>query len=255
MYIQGNELRFKASYYSVAKEWNIHEACRGSVSVNVVHTGDVIELTPCDYDGSAYIITGDIGVVKGDISLIRMLLIDYDKALYVVDKGSIAFRKDGKIYVLNNSGVVKEVTTEYSESKIYWFKFNRDICTCYESVMQHQTKLNGQIIYKYMFNFIATFSIKYADNICTTHFYSIDDALVRDYGLVYKTADQLLEEMPEEVEEVEEAEDEEAKTEEMVIYEEAVNAEDDEVEYYEEDEEYYEEDEEYYDDNEDYETE
>ena len=248
MYIQGNELRFKPSSYSVAKEWIIQEACKGSVSVNVVHTGDTVELTPCDYDGSAYIITGDIGVVKGDISLVRMLLINYDKALYVVDKGSIAFKKDDKIFVLNNSGVLKEVSEEYAENKIYWFRFEQDICNCYESVLKHKTKLDGRIISEYMFNFIITVSFKYADNVCTTHFYSIDDVLVRDYGLVYKTADQILEETPEEVEEVEEVEDGETEAEEILTYEEAVNAEDDEVEYYEEDEEYY-------DDNEDYETE
>lgn len=203
MFIKGNELDFKASYYSIADRWHIDEGCKDSISVNIEHTGDVINVTPCEYDGSAYIIADDIGIVKGEIALIRMIFIKYDKIMYIIDRGKLAFRDkvSNKAYVIDNTGKVKEISEEEQEKKVYWYKYDKSVYECAHTYIKNQCKMEEKVVEKYLFNFIITFSLKYEDNCATTRYYKIDDSIVSGYGLYYlKKSDLIIDNSKEEEE-------------------------------------------------------
>lgn len=185
MFIKGNELDFKASYYSIADRWHIDEGCKNSISVNIEHTGDVVNVTPCEYDGSAYIIADDIGVVKGEIALIRMIFIKYDKIMYIIDRGKLAYKDGDKAYIIDSTGKVKEISEEEQKNKVYWYKYDKSVYECAHAYIQNQSKMEEKVVEKYLFNFIITFSLKYEDNCATTRYYKIDDSMVSRYGLYF----------------------------------------------------------------------
>lgn len=202
MFIKGNEMDFKASHYSIADRWHIDEGCKDSISVNIEHNGDVVNVTPCEYDGSAYVIADSIGVVKGEIALIRMLFIRYDKVLYIVDRGKLAYRDGDKAYVIDSSGNVKELSEKEQEKKVYWYDCERSVYKCAKTYIERQCKMDDKTVDKYLFNFVITFSLKYEDDCATTRYYKIDDSMTREYGVYYlKKSDLIIDNSKEEAEE------------------------------------------------------
>lgn len=185
MFIKGSELDFKASSYALAKNIHIDEGCRNSVSVNIEHTGDTVNITPCEYDGSAYIITDDIGAVNGEISLIRMLFLGYNRILYIIDKGELAYRDGDKAYVINNRGDVRELSEVEQDRKVYWYKYDKSVHDCACTYLQKQSKMDYITVEKYLFNFIITFSLNYENDCATTRYYNVDDVMTREYGVRY----------------------------------------------------------------------
>ena len=185
MFIKGSELDFKASSYALAKSIHIDEGCKDSISVNIEHTGDTVNITPCEYDGSAYIIADDIGAVRGEIALIRMLFLGYSKILYIIDKGELAYRDGDKAYVINNRGEVRELSDAEQERKVFWYKHDKSVYKCACTYLQRQSKMDYRTVENYLFNFIITFSLKYENECATTRYYNVDDVMTREYGVRY----------------------------------------------------------------------
>ena len=185
MFIKGSELDFKADYYAVADRIHIDEGCRDSISVNIEHTGDTLNITPCGYDGSAYIITDDIGVVRGEITLVRMLFLGHDKVLYIIDKGELAYRDGDKAYVINSKGDVREISPEEQGRKVYWYDCEKSIYGHANTYLTYQTQMDYRTIDKYLFNFIITFSMKYEADTATMRYYGVSDEMTREYGVKY----------------------------------------------------------------------
>ena len=183
MFIKKNEYEIKASNYSVASKWYIDNECKNSISVNIEHDGKNVYITSCEYDGSAYIIADDIGAVKGEIALVRMIFIACNKVMYIIDRGKVAFRDGDKEYIIDSKGERKEIVTEAQKRKVHWYRCMDDLYECTYNYINIQSKMDHMTLCKYLYNFIITFSLKYEDNCSTIRYYGIDDVLTREYGV------------------------------------------------------------------------
>ena len=169
---------------AIAKKWVIAEGCETSVSVNIEHDGEKVTVMPCEYDGSGYLITDSIGVVDGELALVRVLFINSKTAMYIIDKGSLAYRHNGVAYKIDNNGVVKKLTAA-EQTKTYWYGLESGILGCAENLVTRRTGCNFLTADKYLYNFIFTLSVKYDRECATLQYYDINDALVKPYGLEY----------------------------------------------------------------------
>ena len=175
----------KAPSYSKAKSIVIDESCIEPMqSVNVTFDGSNINIKPCDFDGSAYIITEKWGVLYGEMSLCSLMFISNNSVLLSVDNGYICYENgDGDIYCIGNDGTRGKVTPEQAQN-INWFKA-ADMRDALPLFLKTRTQQYPEVIKNYIDNFVFSYTFKSELNKYSYKLCNIDDSLTSKYGLMY----------------------------------------------------------------------
>lgn len=183
--VENGVVTLKTPSCSKAKSIVIDESCLEPMqSVDVTFDGSNINIKPCEFDGSAYIITEKWGVLYGEMTLCSLMFISINTVLISVDNGYICYEdENGDIYCIGNDGTRGKVTPEQAQS-INWFKA-ADMRDALPLFLKTRTQQYPEVIRHYVDNFVFAYSFKserekYSYKLC-----NVDDSLVAPYGLVY----------------------------------------------------------------------
>ena len=192
----------KLNRYSLAKELTLTDdtLLLAESSVSVKYGIERVELTPCEDDGSVYLITDEIGLISEDDTVqCTIMFLTNDIALVSLDDGYLCYKDGDKVYMIGNNG---------SKEHIGLHKI-KDCKSSLPWLLGRWSNQSAEMVNKYVYNFI--FNYLFAENkskdIFTLKVCGVLDVFTRPYGLRYEKLE-IIEDSIDEYEEQEEQEEE-----------------------------------------------
>ena len=184
--VENGAVDIKTGYRSIAGMVHIPESCISpEQSINLFHKGKVIDISPCDPDGSLYMISKEIGVLDGEECIFSMMFLSGDTALISVDNGSLCYRNEKGIYHAE-TGIGVRAIEDDKDSKISWLKTS-SFALSLSRVLKGWSNQPEDVIDKYIANFIFTIAIHHSGDMIEYKIMGVDDSMVKPHGLVYSS--------------------------------------------------------------------